>query len=77
MSYNYREEMAQDIKEYIRENESEFEGIVVPILRAHCYTLKEKLDYIKGMKMYRTSTLDQELDNKDYRKTDLVFDIPV
>lgn len=58
-------------------NESEFEGIVVPILRAHCYTLKEKLDYIKGMKMYRTTTLNQELENMDYRKTNLVFDIPV
>ena len=58
-------------------NETEFEGIVVPILRAHCYTMKEKIDYIKGMKMYRTTTLNQELDNKDYRKTDLVFDIPV
>ena len=58
-------------------NETEFKGIVMPILRAHCYTLKEKFDYIKGMKMYRTTTLDQELGNKDYRKTDLVFDIPV
>ena len=58
-------------------NETEFEGIVVPILRAHCYTLKEKFDYIKGMKMYRTTTLNQELENNEYRKTDLVFDIPV
>ena len=58
-------------------NETEFKGIVMPILRAHCYTLKEKFDYIKGMKMYRTTTLDQELGNKDYRKTDLVFDIPI
>ena len=29
MGYNYREEMAQDIKEYIRENESEFDTIIV------------------------------------------------
>ncbi len=33
MGYNYREEMAQDIKEYIRENESEFEGLDIDELR--------------------------------------------
>ena len=58
-------------------NETEFEGVTLPILRAHCYTMKEKLDYIKGMKMYRTTTLNKELNSMDYRKTDLVFDIPI
>lgn len=58
-------------------NETEWEGITLPIIKAHCYTLKEKVDYIKGMKMYRTTTLDKELEHKDYRKTDLNFDIPV
>lgn len=37
MSYNYREEMAQDIKEYIRENESEFEGLDIDELRDKLY----------------------------------------
>ena len=58
-------------------NETEFQGIVVPTIKAHCYTMKEKLDYIKGMKMYRTTTLDKELEGKDFRKTDTRFDIPV
>ena len=58
-------------------NETEFRGIVVPLLRAHCYTIKEKFDYIKGMKMYRITTLDQELKNMDYRITDTKFEIPV
>lgn len=58
-------------------NETEFQGIVVPTIKAHCYTMKEKLDYIKGMKMYRTTTLNKELEGKDFRKTDTRFDIPV
>lgn len=58
-------------------NETEWEGITLPIIKSHCYTLKEKFDYIKGMKMYRTTTLDKELEHKDYRKTDLNFDIPM
>lgn len=37
MSYNYREEMAQDIKEYIRENESEFEDLDLNELRDKLY----------------------------------------
>lgn len=37
MGYNYREEMAQDIKEYIRENESEFEGLDIDELRDKLY----------------------------------------
>ena len=37
MGYNYREEMEQDIKEYIRENESEFEGLDIDELRDKLY----------------------------------------
>lgn len=33
-------------------NETEFWGIDVPIIMSSCYTLKEKFDYIAGMKMY-------------------------
>lgn len=58
-------------------NESELLGIDIPILKAHCYTVKEKFDYIRGMKMYRTTTLYKELENKDYRRDDLKFHIPM
>lgn len=37
MGYNYREEMAQDIKEYIRENESEYEDLDLDEIREKLY----------------------------------------
>ncbi len=58
-------------------NETEFVGIDLPIVMSHCYTVKEKFDYIKGMKMYRNTMLNKELENVDYRKGDLNFEIPV
>lgn len=50
-------------------NKSEFEGITWPIITAGCYTLSEKIGYVKGMKMYRTTKLSKELDDFDYRKS--------
>lgn len=58
-------------------NETELMGIDIPIMMSHCYTVKEKFDYIQGMKMYRTTTLNQELKNIDYRKENLKYDIPM
>ena len=48
MGYNYREEMAQDIKEYIRENESEFEGLDIDELRDKLYDDLWTVDYVTG-----------------------------
>ena len=58
-------------------NESEFWGIIIPIMKAHCYTVCEKSDFIKGMYMYRKTTLFEELENIDYRKDNLKFEIPM
>ncbi len=49
-------------------NKTEFEGIVLPILFCRCYTMKEKLQYVPAMKMYRTTPLQAELEGFDYRK---------
>ena len=38
-------------------NQSEFKGIVLPILLCKCYTPREKLNYVTAMKMYRTTPL--------------------
>lgn len=48
MGYNYREEMAQDIKEYIRENESEFEGLDIDELRDKLYDVLWTEDSVTG-----------------------------
>ena len=48
MGYNYREEMAQDIKEYIRENESEFEGLDIDELRDKLYDDLWTVDSVTG-----------------------------
>ena len=57
-------------------NKSEFEGITWPIITAKCYTLPEKIGYVKGMKMYRRTPLAEELDNFDYRKTITELEVP-
>lgn len=45
-------------------DESEFVGIDIPIMTSHCYTFKEKFDYIKGMKMYRKTPFMKECDEQ-------------
>ncbi len=57
-------------------NKSEFAGIVWPIITCRCYTLSEKIGYIKGMKMYRETPLSKELDNFDYRQSVASLDVP-
>ena len=58
-------------------NETELTGITIPIIMSHCYTISEKIKFIRGMKMYRTTTLDSELENFDYREDKAEFEIPV
>ncbi len=58
-------------------DKTEFEGIVLPILKSHCYTVKEKFDYIKGMKMYRKTPFYEDCQQHDYRKMITKVDIPV
>ena len=58
-------------------NKTEFEGITLPILTCRCYTISEKLAYVKGMKMYRRTPLSNELDGFDYRLCIPSLEIPV
>lgn len=56
---------------------SEFEGIVLPIMLSKCYTVKEKLQYVPAMKMYRNTPLTEELEGFDYRTSVTTLEIPV
>lgn len=56
---------------------SEFEGIVWPIITARCYTIREKIDYVRSMKMYRTTPLADELNDFDYRQSIMELEVPV
>ncbi|MCR5603550.1 MAG: alpha/beta hydrolase [Lachnospiraceae bacterium] len=58
-------------------DKSEFEGIVLPIMLSRCYTVKEKLQYVPAMKMYRKTPLAKELDGFDYRVSVTSLEIPV
>ena len=58
-------------------DKSEFEGITWPIITAKCYTLTEKIGYVKGMKMYRKTPLAEELAGFDYRVSVTSLEIPV
>ena len=58
-------------------DKTEFEGIVLPILFGKCYTVKEKLNYVPAMKMYRTTPLYAELEGFDYRTEITSLEIPV
>ncbi len=58
-------------------NETEFVVIDMPIMLSQCYTAKEKIDYIRGMKMYRKTTLYRESDDADYRQLVPGLEIPV
>ncbi len=57
-------------------DESEFEGIVLPIFFCKCYTVSEKINYVKAMKMYRKTPLNAELAGFDYRNNIPSLDIP-
>lgn len=57
-------------------NKTEFEGITWPIITCGCYTLKEKINYVIGMKKYRTTPLYSELDDFDYRNSITELKIP-
>ena len=58
-------------------DKSEFEGIVIPILFCKCYTVKEKLNYVTAMKMYRSTPLYSDLEGFDYREEINELEIPV
>ena len=58
-------------------NRSEFEGVVWPILTCKCYTPSEKINYVTGMKKYRTTPLYSELSGFDYRESITEIKIPV
>ena len=57
-------------------DKDEFKGITWPIITAECYTIKEKINYVVAMKMYRTTPLASELDDFDYRKSLTELKIP-
>ncbi len=58
-------------------DKSEAEGIIIPILKCRCYTAKEKLNYIRGMKMYRTTPFYRDCKSRDYRREITSLDLPV
>ena len=57
-------------------DKNEFNGITWPIITARCYTLKEKINYVVAMKMYRTTPLASELDDFDYRQSIKELKVP-
>ncbi len=57
-------------------NQSEFEGITWPIITCGCYTVPEKINYVRGMKMYRKAPLAAELDGFDYRESIPALEVP-
>ena len=56
---------------------SEFEGIDLPIMISHCYTIPEKINYIRGLKMYDRTTLEKENTDIDFREDFKEFEIPI
>lgn len=58
-------------------NKSEFWGVDMPVTFARCYTITEKINYIRGLKMYRTTTFSKEMEHHDYRDSIPRLDIPV
>ena len=58
-------------------DKTEFEGITLPIILCRCYTIREKINYIRGMKMYRTAPVADELKDFDYRESITGLEIPV
>ena len=57
-------------------DKTEFEGIVLPIIFCKCYTVDEKINYVKAMKMYRQTPLNEELTDYDYRNDITSLNIP-
>lgn len=57
-------------------NETEFTGIDIPIMLSHCYTVPEKINYIRGMKMYRKSAFE-ETAGYEYRVEKTEFEVPM
>ena len=59
-------------------DKTEFEGITLPIILSRCYTIKEKIGYVKGMNVYlKTRTpLKEALENFDYRREIPELQIP-
>ena len=57
-------------------DKSELTGIVIPIIKSHCYTAKEKIDYICAMKMYRTTPFYAECEARNYYEEIRELQIP-
>ena len=55
-------------------NKTEKDSITLPIICAKCYTIKEKFDYIKGLKLYKKVQLEKG--EYDYRNSISKIDIP-
>ena len=58
-------------------NETEFKGVDLPIILSHCYTIPEKIGYIRGLKMYRNTAFETDTKNYDYRDSLSEFEIPM
>lgn len=58
-------------------NESELLGVDIPIILSHCYTISEKINYIRGLKMYRETAFEIDGKGFDYRENINEFSIPV
>lgn len=58
-------------------DKTEFTSIVIPLLKSKCYTLGEKINYIRGLKAYSKTPLYQEMWENDFRKSLPSVDIPV
>ena len=58
-------------------NETELAGIDIPIMLSNCYTISEKINYIRGLKMYRKTAFEAEGKGFDYRESLYEFEIPM
>ena len=58
-------------------DKTETKAITIPLILSSCYTIKEKINYIKGLKLYKKSKLHEENINNDFRETITHIDIPV
>ena len=55
-------------------NKSEKDSITLPIIFSKCYTIKEKFNYIKGLKLYKKIHLEDS--EFDYRISINKLDVP-
>ncbi|MBP5444621.1 MAG: alpha/beta hydrolase [Acholeplasmatales bacterium] len=58
-------------------NKNELKGITLPIILSRCYTIKEKINYIKGKKLYDKTPLVLNNKDYDYRTSINNLDVPV